>query len=359
MPRFKVGVVSELVETREGLMRVLVKHIDGERPASVFTKVTGGVEVGDRVAVNTTGIDLGLGSGGEDFVLWNLEKDEAGEMSGGHILKLRYTPWQIDTLVAEAPESPHHDLLSAATSIEGMPVIACGLHSQLTPSAAVIKHLRPEAKIAYVMSDGAALSMAHSDSVAELKKKAVIDSTVTFGHAFGGDYEAINIFTGLLTAKFPAGCDVAIVAMGPGIVGSGTALGHTEMEQGQTVSAAAALQGRPVAALRISFADERERHRGVSHHSINALRVAARDKGVVGVPRIDKNRLQLLVDALDAEGISKRHEVIVVEEDTEAALAAFDLHPVSMGRSFNEDPEYFRAAGAAGTLAVQMLEGTL
>lgn len=356
MPHFRVGVVSEVLESRPGLMRVMVKHAEGERKATVFTHVTGEVSVGDSLAVNTTGVDLGLGSGGEDFVLWNLERDEAGEMSGGHIIKLRYTPWQIDTMVAEAPESPHHETLAAARSIEGMPVIACGLHSQVAPIAAVVKARRGDAKIAYLMSDGAALSIAHSDTVAELKSKDLLQSTVTFGHAFGGELEAINIFTALLAARFVAHADLAVIAMGPGIVGSETSFGHTEMEQGQAISATAALEGRPIAALRISFADQRERHHGVSHHSIQALTVAARDPALVGVPRLEKERLQLIVDALDTAGISTRHDVRVVDEETIKALEGFDLHPTSMGRSVDDDPSYFRAAGAAGVLAAEILE---
>ena len=46
--------------------------------------------------------------------------------------------------------------------------------------------------------------------------------------------------------------------MGPGVVGTGTLLGHTALEQGQILDAANALGGRSIVCLRISFADERD-----------------------------------------------------------------------------------------------------
>ena len=101
MPRFATGVVTQVLEERAGVARLIVRVGDTERRATAFTDAVGAVAAGDRVVVNTTALDLGLGSGGEDFVLWNLERPSAGSLSGGHILKLRYTPWQMDTLVAE------------------------------------------------------------------------------------------------------------------------------------------------------------------------------------------------------------------------------------------------------------------
>ena len=57
--------------------------------------------VGDRVVVNTTAVDLGLGTGGWHVVHWNLERDGWDGPGGGHIMKLRYTSLQIDTGAAE------------------------------------------------------------------------------------------------------------------------------------------------------------------------------------------------------------------------------------------------------------------
>lgn len=356
MPRFQTGTVDEILEERKSIQRVRVRIGRVKRPATCFTNICGEVAKGDRVIINTTGVDLDLGTGGDDFVVWNLSREKSGKMSGGHILKLRYTPGQIDTLVAESPESPHHKKLQSAASLDGMPVVACGLHSQVAPVAAMLKHLDPDLRIAYLMTDGAALPLAHSDLIWELRDKKVLDATVTCGHAFGGDLEAVNVFSGMIIASEILGADVTVVAMGPGIVGTGTLLGHTGMEQGQVLSAAAALGGRPVAALRISFADTRERHRCVSHHSMSALRFAALARCTIAVPDLEIEKLTAVMNDLIDAGLAEMHDLRLVDSwETASALDEFGLAPKTMGRDFGQDPEFFEAAGAAGLLAGQMI----
>lgn len=356
MPRFDTGKVVRILSAREGLTRVLVEIAGEERHATAFTGITGDVAPGDRVVVNTTGLDLGLGTGGEDFVVWNLERSEAGSESGGHILKLRYTPWQIDVMAAEAPESPHHEKLEHASSIDGMCVVACGLHSQIGPVAAVLKDARPELRVSYVMTDGAALPIVYSDLVSELKSKGLVDGTVTCGHAFGGDLESVNVFSGLAAAHRIVESEVALVGVGPGIVGTETPLGHTGMEQGQVISAVAALGGRPIATLRVSFADTRERHRVVSHHSLSALTIAAAHRCVVPVPKLDEVRDAEVMKVLGKAGITEQHDVRVVDASrTREVLERFDLKVTSMGRTFDDDPAFFQAAAAAGIVALELL----
>jgi hypothetical protein len=355
MPRFATGVVTAVLADEHGLVRLSVLIGSVERAAAAFTDATGSVSVGDRVVVNTTAVDLGLGSGGEDFVVWNLERTEAGTLSGGHILKLRYTPWQTDTLVAEAPESPHHEALAEVTDLGGMPVVACGVHSQIPAVVAVLRRRTPDLRIAYLMTDGAALPLAFSDTVAGLKARGLIDVTVTCGHAFGGDLESVNIFSGLAAARHVGGADVAVVAMGPGIVGTETPLGHTGMEQGQVLAAAQALGGVGVAALRVSFADPRPRHRVVSHHTLAALRYGATLRCLVAIPRLATANLQAVLERLTEAGIAERHSLRIVNAaDTLTALDEFGLAPMTMGRSVAEDPAYHMAAGAAGMVAAEV-----
>ena len=98
---------------------------------------------------------------------------------------------------------------------------------------------------------------------------------MTSGQAFGGELEAVTIWTGLLAAAELVGADVVIVADGPGNLGTDTTWGVSALASGHALNAAEALGGRPVAALRISFADARERHRGVSHHSLTILDACA------------------------------------------------------------------------------------
>src|ERR1051325_1317797 len=113
MPAFRTGTVDALLAERRGLQRVTV---DGER-AYVLTELTGPVAVGDRVVVNTTAVDLGLGTGGWHVVHWNLARDEWRRPGGGHVMKLRYTSLQADTGAAEE----HHP--DVPSDLGGMPVV--------------------------------------------------------------------------------------------------------------------------------------------------------------------------------------------------------------------------------------------
>jgi hypothetical protein len=333
---------------------------DETRQATNLNVLTGKAAVGDRVVINTTAVDMNLGTGGQDFVLWNLEHDDQRNPSGGHIMKLRYSPCQLDVLSAEAPESEHHEALETAESLDGMPVVACGLHSQIAPAAAMLKLLDPDLRIAYVMTDGGSLPLVQSNMVRLLKEKGLLDATVTCGHAFGGDYETVNIFSGLVTANEVASADIAIVAMGPGVTGTQTSLGHSAMEQGQVVCAAAALGGRPVAALRISFADPRPRHQAVSRQTLAALRFGALARCTMAVPDLPVEQLTQVMDSLIDTGLTEMHDVRIIDAwETIPSLEKYGLEGIrSMGRSTKDDPAFFEAAGAAGLFAGQLLYQT-
>src|SRR4029079_8733805 len=123
------------------------------------------------------------------------------------------------------------------TDAAGLPVVATPLHSQLPAVAPGIRSVRPDARIAYVMTDGAALPLAMSDLVATLRDRGLVDTTITCGHVLGGDHESVNVYSALMIARHGAGADVAVVAMGPGIVGTGTALGFTGIEVGTVLDA--------------------------------------------------------------------------------------------------------------------------
>jgi hypothetical protein len=302
----------------------------------VLTQLVGSVAVGDRVVLNTTAVELGLGTGGWHVVHWNLARDGFEESGPGHIMKLRYTSLQVDAGSTEEHGSP------SETDLGGMPVIVGSLHSQLPGVAAAIKHAHPEARLAYVMTDGAALPIAISDLVHAVTRAGLIDVTITAGHSFGGHLEAVSVPSALALARHASHADATIVAMGPGVVGTSSPLGTTALEVASVLDAAAALGGTPIAVLRMSDGDPRPRHRGVSHHSRTAL---------------DLTRSSVLVAAPDA-GVFEhdRHDVRVVDgPDVPAVLAALDLHVTTMGRGPDEDPLFFRATAAAGALAAELL----
>ena len=134
------------------------------------------------------------------------------------------------------------------------------------------------------MSDGAALPLSLSKIVPILKERGLIDEVVTFGHAFGGDREAVNIFSALLAARHVCRGDAAVVLMGPGVVGTSTKWGTTALEQGYYLNAVQALKGVPVALVRMSEADKRPRHFGISHHTMTVLQDLAHPGCVVPLP---------------------------------------------------------------------------
>lgn len=332
MPAFQTGTVNEVLSERPGLQRV---ETDRGR-AYVLTDLTGPVSPGDRVVLNTTAVDLGLGTGGWHVVHWNLARDAWSQAGPGHIMKLRYTSLQADT---GAAEEAHPDL---PARLDGMPVVVCSLHSQVPCVAAALLAHAPGAHVAYVMTDGAALPLALSDLVAAMVAAGLVATTITAGHAFGGDLEAVSVPSALTLARHAAAADVAIVAMGPGVVGTGSPLGTTAVEQAAVLDAAARLGGRPVAALRMSSADERVRHQGVSHHSTTALELTA-SRVTVASPEAGAYE-------------SDRHDVRVVDPpDVAALLADAGLRVTTMGRGPADDPLFFAAAAAAGALAAALL----
>jgi len=324
---FRTGTVDELLEERPGLQRALV---DGER-AYVLTALLGTVAVGDRVVMNTTAIDLGLGTGGWHVVHWNLSREALDLPGPGHIMKVRYTSLQTDTGAAEED----HDV---PADLDGTPVVVGTLHSQVPLVAAAYLHHRPDARVVYVMTDGAALPLALSDLVVGMRRAGLVHATVTAGHAFGGDLEAVSVPSALTLAVHALDADLVIAAMGPGVVGTGAALGTTAVEAAGILDAAAALGGDPICCVRASAVDARERHRGVSHHVRTVLDLT---RSRVTVPTV-----------LGADLARDDHDVVLTEPAPIADwLLARDLRVTTMGRSVSDDPLFFAAGAAAGVVA--------
>ena len=178
----------------------------------------------------------------------NLSSDDVGEIDEGHIVKVRYTPVQHTVLAVEEKDSPERGEIEEFATLDSMPVVIGQLHSQLAPAAGAIKRLsNGRARVAYIMTDSAALPLEFSRQVHELRGKGLIDSTITVGQAFGGEIEAVNIYTGLIAAKQVAGADAVIVCPGPGNVGTGTLYGFSSIEQGEIVNAVNILGGSAIA----------------------------------------------------------------------------------------------------------------
>lgn len=358
------GVVKSIDVVREGACEITVDVAGESRRAIAYLGLTGVVSVGDEVLLNTTAVGKKLGTGGFDYVMANLSETSTGSGCSedacedtGHIVKVRYTPVQHTVLAVEEQESPYRQAIEKFESLVSMPVLIGQLHSQLAPAAAAIKRLtRNRARVAYIMTDTAALPIAFSRAVSELREKGLIDSTVTCGQAFGGEFEAINIYTALIAAKQAAGADAAIVCPGPGHAGTGTRFGFSAIEQGEIVNAVNLLAGSAVAIARISYADPRPRHQGLSHHTLTALGLVALTKCTIALPMMDQMRLNVVQEQIAHSAISYRHKVRVLDgQPGIIELQEKSVRMSSMGRSFEQDPEFFLAASAAGTLAAEML----
>ena len=316
MPTFRSGTVEAITDERHGLQRVVV---DGA-PAYVLTEVIGPVAVGDRVVMNTTAVDLGLGTGGWHVVHWNLSRDVWTPTPSGREMKVRYTSVQVDVAI------------QAATAVPAIPVVACTLHSQLAAVALAFRRTRPDGRLVYVMTDGGALPLALSDLVHALRIDGLLHATVTAGHAFGGDAEATTIDHALAVAG-ELGADAIVAGIGPGSLGTANSIAFTGRDAVAVLDAASV----PIVAVRYSDADERERHRGVSHHTRSVLEAA---RGPVSVP-IPRGEVPPDV------GPHKTVEVDV--PDLIADLMALGV--TSMGRPPDEDERFWAYAGAAGVVA--------
>ena len=336
----------------------LVVELDGEAgsaDALAYPELTGPVRAGDRIVVNSTAVDLGLGTGGLHLVVAVLSEDPRDDPGpGGRVMKARYTPLQ--TAVA-AVEETHPDVLEASRGLEGVPVVVAPLHSMIGPIAAGAKAAGAE-RVAYVMTDGAALAGPFSRLVPELRGAGLLEGFVTAGQAFGGELEAVTVWSALLAAKEIAGADVMVVADGPGNLGTNTRWGVTALAGGHALNAAATLGGRPVAALRVSFADPRERHRGVSHHSLTILSEVCLVPANVAVPLLEGADREAVWGPLQAARLEERHQLVEVPGAPALdLLAERGVEVRSMGRTPREDPVFFLAAGAAGVLAGRMAAG--
>jgi hypothetical protein len=207
----------------------------------------------------------------------------------------------------------------------------------------------PALRVAYVMTDGGALPAAFSRTLDALADS--LAGVVTVGQAFGGDLEAVTVHTGLLAARHVLRADVTVVSQGPGNLGTGTPWGFSGVAAGEACNAVTVLGGEPVGALRISDADPRPRHRGVSHHSLTAFGRVALGGVTLVAPRGLGSELGSQVEE-DLAGQPERNQVVWMDVDgLEEALGLSPVPLSTMGRGWPEERAYFLAAAAAGRYA--------
>ena len=320
------GRVSAILEEHDGLVRL---EVNGEACVA-YPGLTGPVAVDDEVLVNVQARELGLGSGGFDVLYANLTRGlELPSADGAHVMKLPYTPLQAAAVHAEEGRALSEEL-------DGLPVVCCSLHSQVAP---VCAGLGEGLRVAYVQLPGGALPVPLSDTVRLLRERRLLETTVSVGACFGGVHECVGVASALAWAG-AEGYDAVLCAIGPGIVGTGSRFGHGGLAAADAANAASALGGAPVLAARVSSADERDRHRGVSHHTQAVLALCA-GRVTVAWPR-----------GLEApEWVEPREDVEV--DGWEEACAGLPLS--HMGRGPDQEAWFFAAAFAAGRLARSLI----
>lgn len=310
---------------------------DGSR-AYNYTGFTGVIGPKDKVVVNTTAVDLKLGTGGYHFVISKVSPTTLRVSEPGHIMKLRYTPLQLKTFTLEEQLGEELDYVN----VNGHIVIPIELHSMLVPIVLALKKLAPSVTIGYVMTDGAALPAFHSEAVKTLKKHSLIEGTITAGHSFGGDYESVNFITAIQGSVKLLKSQVTIIGMGPGIVGTGTKYGFSGVEQGFIADMAANLGCSVYPALRIGFADVRERHKGISHHSLTIFNDLISNSFPLVLPHMGRKELKLVLHQLRKLRENKKHQIYIAPGvDIEDEARKYNLRLSSMGRGPKENPEFF------------------
>src|SRR5690242_15422709 len=155
----------------------------GQVRALAFPALTGRPRPGDRVLVNTTALDLGLGTGGYALVVALPDRLPPDPELAGHLIKARYSPLQACVLGADEQGSPHHDVLRDADDIGGMAAGGADRHpARRGVLAGILGAEGPREagfggvagggapRVVYVMQDGGALPAWFSRTCALLRE---------------------------------------------------------------------------------------------------------------------------------------------------------------------------------------------
>jgi hypothetical protein len=328
-------------------------EVGGERRrAWADEALLGEMHEGDEVVVNVAALDLKLGSGGFDVVHVNLTRGLAGgAVDGAHVMKLNYTPLQHPVVPTERQDI--HLFLSGAEQQKGtgegsrgVKVGILPLHGHLAPTTWAVARTAPGLRVGYVQTGGGALPGSFSRDVGVLRERDLLAGHVTAAPAYGGEQEALSV-VGALDAAAVLGWDAVLVGPGPGIIGSETAYGHGGMAALDSAHAALSLDLPTLISPRLSGADPRRRHLGLSHHTRTVLDLLLAPVDVA-VPEGEPE----IASALEPLG----HRLLAAPFDLDG-YGASGLPTTTMGRSLSEDPLFFAAPLAAGAVLARSVAG--
>jgi hypothetical protein len=352
VPTFRRAKVRSLISQRAGLSQLTVS-VDGQNPVDAHSLdvQVGPLAVGDEVVVNTTAVERSLGTGGSHIVHWNLSGDYRGEPGAGHIMKARYLSNQLDTGTwDEADDVEDVPAAGLAVALRGLRVVLCQLHSHVGAVAVGARQGAPNARIGYVMTDGGALPSSLSDLLVQLRSHGVINSVATAGQAFGGNIEAVNVASAVVALRNDR-CDVVIVGIGPGHVGTGTTLGFSGLDLAGHGHVLASLGATVGLAVRASSVDRRGRHQGIGHHT-NTLVSLTSDEVAIPCPASMSHQLaELFSDGGIDSALGRVRPTEPI--DLRGACESVGVDVASMGRRLLDDSLAAEFLGAAAAWLVE------
>ena len=350
MLKLRRGVVTQVDPLR-------VRVGTEERRAWADEGLVGEAREGDEVIVNTEAVDLGLGSGGFDVVHVNLTRGlDAPADEAATAMKLNYSSLQhpvepVEVRSGRVDSARDNGGDKDEAEVRRIPVLVLSLHGQLAPAAWAAHRAGAELRVGYVQTSGGALPGSLSKDVAELRRTGLLCGHLTAGPAYGGELEAVTVIGALQAATGPLGWDAAIAGPGPGMIGSASELGHGGMAALDTAHASLILGLETLVAPRMSSADPRPRHRGLSHHTATVLRMLLGNVRVPGPamapspwPRIGGG--DGAIDEL-REACGDRHELWLRDAPVDE-YAVSGLPVAHMGRGLAQDPLFFASALASG-----------
>ncbi|HSS34272.1 MAG TPA: DUF3866 family protein [Solirubrobacterales bacterium] len=351
--------MSGRLDLRRGVVvsaNPLEVEVAGERrPAWADEVLLGSMHEGDEVVVNVAAVDLDLGSGGFDVVHVNLTRGlEGAERSSEHVMKLNYTSLQhpvepVESTITPASGEDNPRFLSVAEGPQGtarsVPVLVLPLHGHLGPAAWAAARAKPGLRVGYVQTGGGALPGSLSRDVQELRKRDLLCGHITAAPSYGGEHEALST-VGALDAATRLGWDAILVGPGPGIIGSDTEYGHGGMAALDSAHAALSLGLPTLISPRLSSADPRERHRGLSHHTRTVLDLLLAPVEVAMPTGFEDIGTEI------QQATGDRHQLLEASPDL-AAYQSSGLPTTTMGRSLADDPLFFAGPLAAGRILAE------
>ena len=387
------GVIISAGSAADPMQELEVDVDNQKRPALADVAMVGPSEPGDQVVVNIAALDLELGSGGFDLVHVNLTRGLSGEVSEtAHVMKMNYTSLQhavapVEEAFPERAVGLEQTVLSDHSGIPadqsrskdthcigatptatltttkatsdirtpGKPAAVMMLHGQLAPLAWSFHQSSPKARLGYIQTSGGALIGGLSKVVRELRSQNLLAGHISAGATYGGEEEAITLAGALHYGFIDQEWDAVVCGPGPGILGSGTVFGHGGMVALDSAHTAAAMGCSVVIAPRCSSGDPRVRHRGISHHTRAVLTlglapftVAVPDhNGRGGIYEVESD-LPYGVNVSSDPDLSRHHWTTGTADLN--GYAETGLPSTTMGRSLEDDPEFFLAALAAGSV---------